>query len=86
MRKQITFNLQGSDMSSYDDDLVAAAKVNRKAWFGREVKDSVIEKSYRPASADDRLVTTSTLKDAEGGNRVRCFGPDKEPLEFDRFR
>ena len=79
---QITFNLQGVDMSSYDDDLLGAAKENRKAWFGREVKDTVLEKSYRPACADGRLVTT-TIKDADGNNRVKCFNSDKEPCEFD---
>ena len=64
---QVVFNLQENDLSSYDDDILAAAKVHKKEWFGREIKDSVIDKSYRSPVTDCG---------------VRCFNHQKEAIEF----
>jgi hypothetical protein len=80
-QEQIVFNLQENDLSSYDEDILAAAKVHKKEWFGREVKDSVIDKSYQ-SPVKDGLFTTSTLRTAGGECGVRCFNHQKEPIEF----
>tara|TARA_R110002074_G_scaffold282245_3_gene453783 strand:- start:4261 stop:4785 length:525 start_codon:yes stop_codon:yes gene_type:complete len=54
----VTFNLQENDISSYDEDIMAAAKTHKKEWFGREVKDSVIDKAYH-SPVDNGIFTTT---------------------------
>ncbi len=72
----IVLNLQDRDISSYDDDLIGAAKENRKAWFGREVADKTIEKSYQSPVEDGIFTTTRHEK-------LRCFDHEKNQVDAD---
>lgn len=75
----ITFNLQDKDISSYDSYLLTAAKDNRKAWWGREVSDKVIEKAYQ-SSVDEGVLTTSRH------SRLRCYDLEKAQVDVDSLK
>ena len=67
----MVFNLQENDISSYDEDIRAAAKVHKQEWFGRDVSDRVLEKAYSPPTKDGHFTTQV------GSRGVKCFGADK---------
>jgi len=67
----IIFNLQENDISSYDEDIQAAARGNKIEWFGREVSDKVLEKAYNSPTKDGQFTTQV------GSRGVRCFTHDK---------
>jgi len=77
----IVFNLQDNDISSYDDDLKAAAQAQAKEWFGREVSEKTITKAYT-SPVKNGLFETQTLKSEDGSVRVRVFDHEKNPVEF----
>lgn len=77
----IIFNLQDNDVSSYDDDMKAAAQENSKEWFGREVAERTIAKAYT-SPVKNGLFETQLLKTGEGVNRVRVFDHEKNQVEF----
>lgn len=77
----IVFNLQDNDISSYDDDMKAAAQENSKEWFGREVAEKTITKAYT-SPVKNELFETQILKSGEGLNRVRVFDHEKNQVEF----
>lgn len=77
--ENIVLNLQDKDISSYDEDLLAAAKENRVAWWGREVSDRVIEKAYQ-SSVDETTLTTGRH------SRLRCFDVSKAQVDVDSLK
>lgn len=81
----IVFNLQDNDISSYDDDLKAAAQENSKEWFGREVAEKTITKAYT-SPVTNGLFETQLIKTGEGVNRVRVFDHEKNQIDFQDLR
>lgn len=75
----ITFNLQGRDISSYDEDLIAAGKENRKEWWGRELADKTIEKAYS-SPVDEGVLTTLRHP------KLRCFDSERQQVEIDSLK
>lgn len=67
----LVLNVQDNDLSSYDQDLLAAAKENRQEWFGRELADSTLEKRYSSA-LEGELFSTNILK-----GKFRCYDHEK---------
>ena len=67
----MVFNLQENDISSYDEELRAAARVHKQEWFGRDVSDRVLDKAYNPPTKDGHFTTQV------GSRGVKCFGADK---------
>jgi hypothetical protein len=67
----VVFNLQENDISSYDDDIRAAAKVNKQEWFGRDVSDRVLEKAYNTPTKDGQFTTQVSSRG------VKSFSADK---------
>ena len=81
----IVFNLQDTDISSYDNDMMASAQENSKEWFGREVSAKTIEKAYT-SPVKNGLFETKLLKTEEGINRVKVFDHEKNQLEFQELK
>ena len=77
----LVFNLQDNDVSSYDDDMKAAAQENSKEWFGREVSEKTITKAYT-SPVKNGLFETQFLKSGEGLNRVKVFDHEKNQVDF----
>jgi|TARA_R110000851_G_scaffold219496_1_gene372260 hypothetical protein len=77
----VVFNLQGNDISSYDDDIRASAQANSKEWFGRDVSEKTISKAYTSPVKND-VFETQVLKTVDGVNRVRVFDHEKNNVDF----
>lgn len=75
----IVFNLQDVDVSSYDQDLLAAAKTHKQEWFGRELADKTIDKAYT-SPVDGTNFTTTILKD-----KFRCYDHEKNLVDIENI-
>lgn len=67
----MVFNLQENDISSYDEELRAAARDHKQEWFGRDVSDRVLDKAYTPPTRDGHFTTQVSSRG------VKCFDVNK---------
>ena len=76
----LVINVQDNDLSSYDQDLLAAAKTNKQEWFGRELADSTLEKRYSSA-LEGELFSTNILK-----GKFRCYDHEKNVVPVEELK
>lgn len=57
--------------SSIDEEIKEAAKENKKAWFGRELANSTLDKAFKPSVTDNTL--TARLATVGGKSVTRVF-------------
>ena len=76
----ITINVQDNDLGCYDNDILAAAKINKTEWFGRELADSTLDKRYSPA-VNDNLFSVNILKD-----KLRCYDHERNLVDNENIQ
>ncbi len=81
----ILFNLQDNDISSYDEDVKAAAIENSKEWFGREISEKTITKAYT-SPVKNGVFETQQLKSGEGEIKIKVFDHEKNQIDFSNLK